>query len=212
MSNPALTNMVGDSHYKPLVVILNGPPGCGKDTIAEEWLLKSHIASYSRYTKSFKEPMYKVASAALGLKLEDFLEFYKDRNWKEKPRPEWGGRSVRDLMISTSEDYLKPMFGKNYMGTQAVNSIKSEGRNHNDVILFTDGGFEAEVRELEKSFNVVVVQVHRNGCDFSGDSRNYIEGEQLETCTLSNNRTISEARYYLDWIIAENRDKVYGRS
>lgn len=209
--NPALTNMVGSSHYKPLVVILNGPPGCGKDTIANAWV-NAHSYHHNYSTKSFKEPMYKVAAAALGMPLENFLARYEDREWKEKSRPEWGGKSVRDLMISTSEDFLKPMFGNNHMGNLAVKSIKQEGLGQGDIVVFTDGGFDAEVRELEKNFHVQVVHVLRDGCSFDGDSRSYIEGEQRKTYLLFNDSTIESAVSDLDWIIAQAQDDIYGRS
>lgn len=195
---------------KPLVVILNGPPGCGKDTIANSWLEKTlGNDEFRPHVKAFKEPMYRVAAAALGLPLHEFMELYNDREWKEHNRPEWGGKSVRDLMIATSENYLKPMFGETCMGKLAVSSIQQRIPSQNDVIVFSDGGFKAEVEELEKHFHVRVVQILRDGCSFEGDSRSYIEGTNLPTYLLFNDRSVEEAVEDLEWIIEGTRRGLY---
>lgn len=195
---------------KPLVVILNGPPGCGKDTIANSWLEKTlGNDEFRPHVKAFKEPMYRVAAAALGLPLHEFMELYNDREWKEHNRPEWGGKSVRDLMIATSESYLKPMFGETCMGKLAVSSIQQRILSQNDVIVFSDGGFKAEVEELERHFHVRVVQILRDGCSFEGDSRSYIEGTNLPTYLLFNDRSVEEAVEDLEWIIEGTRRGLY---
>ncbi|AFR52063.1 hypothetical protein ECBP2_0030 [Escherichia phage ECBP2] len=196
---------------KPLVVILNGPPGCGKDTIANSWLEKTlGNDEFRPHVKAFKEPMYRVAAAALGLPLHEFMELYNDREWKEHNRPEWGGKSVRDLMISTSENYLKPMFGDTCMGKLAVSSIQQQQLlGQNDVIVFSDGGFKAEVEELEKHFDVRVIQIYRDGCTFEGDSRSYIEGTNLSTYLLFNDGSVEEAVEYLEYSIAQTRRDLY---
>lgn len=195
---------------KPLVVILNGPPGCGKDTIANSWLEKTlGNDEFRPHVKAFKEPMYRVAAAALGLPLHEFVELYNDREWKEHNRPEWGGKSVRDLMIATSENYLKPMFGETCMGKLAVSGIQQRIPSQNDVIVFSDGGFKAEVEELEKYFHVRVVQILRDGCSFEGDSRSYIEGTNLPTYLLFNDRSVEEAVEDLEWIIEGTRRGLY---
>lgn len=195
---------------KSLVVILNGPPGCGKDTIANSWLEKTlGNDEFRPHVKAFKEPMYRVAAAALGLPLHEFMELYNDREWKEHNRPEWGGKSVRDLMIATSESYLKPVFGETCMGKLAVSSIQQRIPSQNDVIVFSDGGFKAEVEELEKHFHVRVVQILRDGCSFEGDSRSYIEGTNLPTYLLFNDRSVEEAVEDLEWIIEGTRRGLY---
>lgn len=195
---------------KPLVVILNGPPGCGKDTIANAWLEKTvGNTEFRPHVKAFKEPMYRVAAAALGLPLYEFMELYNDREWKEYSRPKWGGKTVRDLMIATSEDYLKPMFGDTCMGKLAVSSIQQRIPTQNDVIVFSDGGFKAEVEELEEHFHVQVVQILRDGCTFEGDSRSYIEGSQRNTYYLVNDSTVEDAVDYLNWIVVRTRRDLY---
>lgn len=195
---------------KPLVVILNGPPGCGKDTIANAWLEKTAgNIEFRPHVKAFKEPMYRVAAAALGIPIDEFMELYSDREWKEHVRPEWGGKSVRDLMIATSENYLKPMFGETCMGKLAVSSIQHRIPSQSDVIVFSDGGFKAEVEELEKHFHVRVVQILRDGCSFEGDSRSYIEGTNLPTYLLFNDRSVEEAVEDLEWIIEGTRRDLY---
>lgn len=189
---------------KPIVFVLNGPPGCGKDTIARGYL-NLRETGLTKYESAFKEPMYRIAAETLGMTYHGFLDKYADRDWKERKRPEWGDQSVRDLMIRISETYVKPFFGDEHFGKVAVsNLLRNAGDTYREVTIFTDGGFEAEIKELEKVANVVVVHVHRTGTDFTGDSRSYI-GCSGRIAVINNNGTIEAAVNQLKEIVDESR-------
>lgn len=90
------------------VIILNGAPGIGKDTIAEiisrKWQYKN---------LSFKQPMFAIARAVLGS--TDFARFtarYHDRKHKEVKCDFLGDRSPREFMIHISENFVKPTLAK----------------------------------------------------------------------------------------------------
>ena len=88
------------------VIILNGAPGIGKDTIAEiisrKWQYKN---------LSFKQPMFAIARAVLGS--ADFARFtarYHDRKHKEVKCDFLGDRSPREFIlakISSSRPWAK---------------------------------------------------------------------------------------------------------
>lgn len=169
------------------VVILNGPPGCGKDTIgafaADDWGFAS---------LSFKQPMYAIAAATIGMTTEEFLQNYDNREWKEKLIPEWGNKSVRDLMIAVSETYIKPFYGDDYFGRNVAFNIKRMAPFVRDYVI-TDGGFYSEVDALIKEdIEVYIVHMFREGCTFEGDSRNYVVHPKTTMLELYNNGTIEE--------------------
>lgn len=148
-----------------MIVILNGPPGCGKDTIAG---IMNGNHGYS--IRSFKEPMWAVAKSVLTPgEYELFVKLYLNRNTKEKPQDFLGGMSPREFFIHISESWVKPTLGSNQFGKLA---------NWGDIprcTVFPDGGFPVEVNEFAGRKDVLLVRLHREGYDFSNDSREYIE-------------------------------------
>lgn len=174
------------------VVILNGPPGCGKDTIgafaADDWGFA---------TLSFKQPMYAIAAATIGMPLEEFMQNYNNREWKEQKHAGWDNKSVRDLMIAVSESFVKPFYGNDYFGRNVAFQINSMAPFVRDYII-TDGGFYSEVDALVKEgIDVYIVHMFREGCTFEGDSRNYIVHPETTMMELYNNGTIEETLHEL---------------
>lgn len=152
------------------IIILNAPPGAGKDTIGnmvENWS-REHVVKMS-----FKAPMFEIALAILGSHdYGKFLDAYSDRERKEKPLDILSGKTPREFMIWISEDVIKPQFGKQYFGKR----FNQEARKSVYPIICTDGGFPDEVIALiEAGHNVQVCRLHRESFTFEGDSRNYIQ-------------------------------------
>lgn len=161
------------------VLILNGPPGCGKDTLAE--LLKRHGYAVA----SFKRPMFDIAIAMSGMSREQFMYEYNDRAMKEHPQPHLAGKSYREFMIHISEDVMKSLFGDSIFGERAAETCyaaAAEGFN----VVFADGGFVDEVMAIcEAGYDVTVVRLHRDGYTFNGDSRKYIYHPDVKTIDIA---------------------------
>lgn len=153
-------------------IILNAPPGAGKDTIG---MLLEKEARQHVVTMSFKEPMFNIALAMLGKKgYRQFLTAYNDRSQKEKPQLFLNGKSPREFMIWISEDVIKPQFGDQYFGVLFAN----KARDYPYDIICTDGGFSDEIRPLVRAgLEVHICRLHRTGFTFEGDSRDYINLE-----------------------------------
>ena len=151
------------------VIILNAPPGAGKDTIGAllEKTARQHVV-----TMSFKEPMFNIALAMLGKELyRQFLLAYNDREQKEKPQAFLNGKSPREFMIWISEDVIKPQFGEQYFGLQ----FAMKAREYPYDIICTDGGFPEEIKPLiSAGLDAHICRLHRAGFTFEGDSRDYI--------------------------------------
>lgn len=164
--------------FRPMrVIILNGPPGCGKDTLAE--LVNTENPDIS--LASFKKPMFSIAIAAAGVTEREWFDRYNDRELKDAPWDKLGGLSQRKFMIMISEEWIKPVFGKNHFGKLAARQCD------NYITLFTDGGFVDEVQEICEQFgkrNVTLVHVYREDVTFEGDSRSYVQLSGVNTVNL----------------------------
>jgi len=154
------------------VVVFNGPPSSGKDSLAE-YLRGATLVQ----AMEFKRHLIEIALMLSGVARDDWEWWYQSD--KEKPRPELSGHSCRSFLIMVSEDMVKPNMGRDYFGRAAVRYLKE-----NEVGLdscgfcFTDSGFAEELQCVVAHVgaeNVIVIQLHRQGTSFEGDSRDYLD-------------------------------------
>lgn len=150
------------------VIILNGPAGCGKDTLARALV----EMGFAKGVASFKNPMFNIAMAALGQDAyREFLDGYDDRARKEKPEGFLNGLSRRQLMIAISEQFIKPVFGDDYFGKYLAGNLP----DGDEVFVVSDGGFASEVAPIVAAgHDVRIVRLHRDGHTFEVDSRGYL--------------------------------------
>lgn len=164
------------------IIVLNGPPGSGKDTVADFL-----SANYGFNHIAFKDELYKEAARVSGLPY-DFLKFLAtDRKLKELPNSNFtlSGRNVspREFLIHVSENIIKPLKGLGYFGEKTA-----ERADHFDKVAISDGGFEEEFYPLvdlaaDSGRPLLVVHLFKEGCSFEGDSRDYLSRTFLETFT-----------------------------
>lgn len=152
-------------------IILNGPPGVGKDTLAG---LLVAMGDFSQCEN--KTTLHEIALAMTGLAPEVWYERYNNRELKEVPWEELGNMSQRNFFIHLSENVVKPIMGLDQFGRlSARRAAKCPGN-----VVFSDGGFQPEMGCLQEAFgveNVFLVRLARHGYSFEGDSRNYLQPE-----------------------------------
>ena len=155
-----------------IIIVFNGPPGSGKDEACR--FLVSQLGFKSL---SFKYQLFLETFKLFGVPEEWFMDGYDDREIKERPEERLGGKSRRQALIHTSEDVLKPKFGKEVFGLQAAKQINSV----NDY-CFSDCGFSEELQPVINTAgakNIRLVQLFRDGCSFANDSRRYVNGTNI---------------------------------
>lgn len=165
------------------VVILNGPPSSGKDTIAD--LLVDRLGKDCHHLR-FKTSLYKIVQAIHGISDKRLEEL---KLIKEYPQKDLGMFSFREVLIHVSENIIKPNYGINYFGVTAAKSLKF-GLN-----IFSDGGFIDEVDEITNKVgtsNVLLIRLHRKGTNYNIDSRSYLYPTNIASVDLHNDGTIED--------------------
>jgi hypothetical protein len=187
-----------------LIILFNGPPHSGKDMSADYFKKQGfkHL--------SFKYQLYKETCKYFNCNYEWFMERYDDRSLKEVPHVDLGHMSCREAMIYVSEEVIKPKHGLDYFGKQVAAEI--------DVTkdyCISDGGFIDELVPVLKrvgSENFVLVQITREGHDFSSDSRRYFNSKKLVKEYVLGSKTAVDKQYVLDYNFNVNLYRVHNNS
>ena len=167
------------------IVFFNGPPRVGKDTLVMGLLSRLHTA----INMKFSTPLKTSLPVFFGLTQNqiDALEQNKDI-----PKDYLLGKSWREVQISLSEDWAKPLFGKRVFGNITKNIIENE--NDANIFLISDSGFQEEAAALVEHFgkkNCLLIRLKRESTNFDNDSRSYWENIfDIKEITLYNDKSI----------------------
>lgn len=183
------------------ILVLNGPPRCGKDTLGRI-ICEGSPSATGTPMAGIPLLQRKKFAAPLRRAMRDLFAWDIAKLEHQKDEPVIHGRTPRDVMIALSEDFFKPTFGTRYFGEEMVRALKTfaERETYGDVfgVVITDGGFLDELDPVVEAFpgDVRVLRMKRTGCTFTGDSRNYITIQRpgCELADLNNDGTIEELR------------------
>ena len=160
-------------------IFLNGPPGSGKDYLANS--LGRQINTFS-----FSEEVKRGTNAAHLLKEDTDFEHTKDM-----PQACFKGKTPREAWIHYAEVVMKPRYGKGIFGYILAKKIIKcfTVMNLPTRILISDLGFKEEltafIKTLEKADlnldffddsadKIKIIRLFRKNHNFTGDSRGYI--------------------------------------
>lgn len=168
------------------IVLLNGPPRSGKDTVAKALTAEGY--AHLSLARILKER----AHALFGLKVP--FDFFEDR--KDEPAPEFGGMTPRRVYIDVSEKIVKPAMGKDIWARwlrEQIDELIADGVKVREFLpevgfAISDLGFPYEVPPLVAGLDPLIVQVHRPGTSFKNDSREYVTYAGVPTLELNNIR------------------------
>lgn len=164
------------------IIILNGPRDTGKDTAAD------YLVERYGYTKlEMKSALRSLAHEVASLTCDDPIAFCNalefNRDLKDTQRvAEFGDRTWPQFLIWLSEAVCKPIFGQDVFALAAAKAVCDSGA---DKIVFSDGGFQAEVNVLFSNMHEVgvvsemlIIHMYREGRTFDSvrkDSRGYVK-------------------------------------
>lgn len=177
------------------ITLLNGPPRSGKDAVADFMFKALPSVIPMKFAKVLKESVH----ASLGLMSytgdplsHDHFEDVKDcvdvRGFN--------GVTPRQAYIQFSEAFAKPLWGDSIFGEWLADDIRMLNRNVRHHVVVSDSGFVDEALVLIERFgadNVDLVRIERPGCDFSIDSRSYLE-LPVRTSVIINDGTLEDLR------------------
>ena len=169
------------------IILLNGPPRCGKNTIANA--IPYHaIIGFSHHLKRCVHAMH-FGAAGWAMDPDAFDAV------KSEPLAMLGGRSWRQEYIRFSEEFVKPVYGNDWFGEQFVKAAMAAPELR---VIVPDSGFREEAERTVCEFgpeNVTLIRIHRDGATFAGDSRSYIDLADLGVACfdIDNNSTVDAA-------------------
>lgn len=171
------------------IILFNGPPGSGKDACCNYMWRKYGVKSFKIATT-----LKYMAHLMLGLPYPEDLDRYEGM----KEISTSLGVTLRQVYIDIGL-MMKKKYGHKVWTNALVEKLRPvEGATVSDL------GFRDELEHLLEHFKdrLVIVQLYREGKDFSNDSRGYVDGAEygIPTIELINNGPIQGLYDRLDMI------------
>ncbi len=163
-----------------MIVLLNGPPGSGKDTAAK--FIVKHLARTVHYKLS--RPLKSAVNSIFDISPEVVKHFDAE---KEVSSPHLLGSTYREAQISVYH-MLSAKYGENVLARLFIRYLKKYDASKHIVV--SDCGRTGEAQTLIAHFgndNVSRIKLYRSGCNFDDDIREYVK-INLERDTAIDNK------------------------
>jgi len=164
------------------ILVLNGPPGCGKDTLALHIVKEFPQAEHIKFANELKAMTHRLYNSPL-------LHPNSFEDCKDAPNDIFYGLTPRQAYINVSEIYIKPIHGQRFFGEVLAREIKTKEKEGKSLFVISDGGFIQELIPLTQityQSDINIVKIYRDGCNYKGDSRNYLNGGELYNIGITN--------------------------
>lgn len=148
-------------------IFLNGPAGCGKDTLGELLMIQAVRTGHGAMLAKLAQPLREIGFALVpGFNDKSYGKF------KQHTHAPFG-ITGRQIMIDASEKFLKQVYGPDIMSQLLL--AHNAHVHHSVVHIVTDSGFQSEIDYFQREgHDVVLANIHRPGYDFTGDSREWV--------------------------------------
>ena len=179
------------------VVFLNGPPRSGKDTVVR------FLVPYLDFRHlKFAAPLKRGAAGFLDISASTL------EHWKEK-RPSAFLRngsimeydSVREHLIEYFV-WLSYRYGDDILGRLLWQDVRTGAK---ELCIVSDSGKGNEVAYVVRQVgrgNCIIIRIHRKGCTFEGDNREYLPDTLCKSFDLHNDNTHEQLAAFALRIIA----------
>ena len=179
------------------ILLLNGAPRCGKDTVSQ--ILKD-MSSTTIHQEKFAMPMKRSVPLLYAVPYDTWKEDLDTPENKDYPCDQFFGKTPREVQIAISEDFLKPLHGKEVFGKLLIRRIEFlVDRKIMETVVVSDCGFKEEAMQVVEHFgwwNVTLWRIYRDGCTFKKDSRDHInlKDQGIACYDVFNNKGINDLR------------------
>lgn len=154
------------------IFLFNAPPRAGKDTYCNMLVQRN---TWFSELKKFAAPIKRAACAIYCNNDWALFCSFDTPEMKDVKHKQFLGKSCREVQISISEDWMKKFHGDRVFGEILANDIHL---SQNEMFFVSDSGFRDEALVLAEEFkpkNVIYFRIMRMGYTFKGDSRSYID-------------------------------------
>lgn len=159
------------------LVLLNGPPGSGKDTAAD-----AILENFNARKMKIATPLKEATAAIGGLSLGDYIRKFETKpGAKDEPAEAFGGFTAREINIAVSEGIVRELAERTGRVTDAETLwgrmfVSRMRRPHSFLVTaVSDCGFQRELSPIMcsgiKPDHVLLLRIYRPGKSFEGDSR-----------------------------------------
>jgi hypothetical protein len=152
-----------------MIILLNGPPRCGKDTAAEFITLMVGNSKVQHIKMS--RPMKAALRLIFGFTMAEVREL--EENKDQGNGPEFADLSYREMQIKLFE-HLKETYGPEVLGRIFIRHDRHTMKRHTVV---SDAGLSVEIEPIVEAYpykEIGLIQIRRPGCNFDDDIREYI--------------------------------------
>lgn len=179
------------------VIGFNGPPGSGKDTLAQ--MVAEHMTQQGVtipvVVEHLSYPLRVLAYSMVGL---DYAQEHKQLPYADFKTTwfEQFQRTGRELMIDVSERFLKRCYGPEIMANMLL--VRIQRVPDHSVILVADCGFQVEIAPILHAVgasNLAVAKLMRPKFEsFEGDSREWVRHPNSKLDLMVPNRSLDDLR------------------
>lgn len=182
------------------VIIANGPPRSGKDTMCG--LLLKNLKGVDLIPLCYKRVLYVGVAKRYNLSVEAVYQMNADTNVKDEPSDLFDGFSVRQALQFESEVAIKKIHGPDGVAIQTFKLLEEEygvERLKNAVLYSAGAGFNSELYAMYDHFDmsvedVFIIRMLREGCSFEGDTREFLLHPDM---IIQNNGDIEHLESYI---------------
>lgn len=171
-------------HNAPLIIMISGWAGSGKDSAAA--LLVEEFG-FHRY--AFADIIKSSCSAQYNIP----LEYFHDVSLKDMPLPEWPDKTTpRDLLIAYGANAR--VINKDVFVHNTVMAIQNDGHQH---VVITDWRFPNEVKYMKEAYfasPVVTVRIQRPDLTSMDSPSEHQLDDAPTDLTIVNDGSISDLR------------------